>query len=461
MKNGACHLLCILVCALLVVSCDAKVSDAASSPEQFSPEVFYDVYMTTRNEEMLVNAAALFAANGEIEKAATLPQFPRKKALPIKILLFWGALLLDAGYAPEALEYIEAVRHLQSEEYALESLLLQADALGSMGDFDAAQAVRDIITQNYKKNDIPPVVFYNSARYAKVHGDTALSAAILGELVQNSPEYAPGLAALGELALQKPPETQIHETGLEDYVRASGLRTREMEEARDTAVQVPVQLVLNALEEAQKRNFSVEVLVEELKFKQKLRMQNGDTDLKFPWLWDALEEHLENNTYPPELAHYAVTFLFANGQTQPGTELFERYFKFRYNGADPIAILPKLASWEIETLAWIAGNRADSEKALRLYRYLCDSYKPPQHIFVNYAEVLQGTGRLPEAAALYQKALEIKPATVPRDEILYRLGRLQFDNREFHQAVFMLEECLTLNPNHQKARILMRQISAQ
>jgi tetratricopeptide (TPR) repeat protein len=77
---------------------------------------------------------------------------------------------------------------------------------------------------------------------------------------------------------------------------------------------------------------------------------------------------------------------------------------------------------------------------------------------VNYAEVLQGTGRLTEAAALYQKALEIEPATVPRDEILYRLGHLQFDNREFHQAVFMLEECLTLNPNHQKARILLRQM---
>jgi tetratricopeptide (TPR) repeat protein len=444
----------------------------ASIFKDVSPDMFYSIYIGTKGEAALANAAALYAANGEIERAATLPYSPRLTPLPAKLLLFWGVLLLDAGYVPEALEYIEATVMNSNEAGRLESLALQADALGNMGNVDAAQSVREEIFRDYERRDIPPVIFYNNARYAKLHGDVQVYYASLKELVQNSPDYAPGLAAYGALAFEKPPESPARETGLEDDLRRAGLTTLQMQAVRNAAVSVPVEPVVQLMAESVKRTQSIAVLVEYFKFIQQLREQNGDTDRKFAWLWDALEENLTDNTYSPELAHYAVSFLFVNEQAQLGTELFERYFRFRYNGADPLAILPKIATWEIETLAWIAAERGDSGRAIQLYRYLCDAayepnplavheyrYKPPQHIFVNLAELEQGTGHLAEAVALYKVALEIVPETAPRYEILYRLGKVQFDNREFRQATFSLEECLALNPNYQKARMLMRQMT--
>jgi tetratricopeptide (TPR) repeat protein len=432
-----------------------------------SPDMFYSIYAGTRDEASLLNAAALYAANGEIERAVTL----RREAGMPRQLLFWGVLLLDAGYASEALEYIEGALLTSNETDALESLALQADALGSIGDIDAANAVREKILSDYEMHDIPAAVFYNKARAAAQNGDEHVYYELLTELVQRTPEYAPGLAAFGELALDGVQKKPVRETGLEDDLRNAGLETRLMQALRNTAARVPVETVVHTMEEAVKKTQSVAVLIEYLQFMQHLREQNGDTDRKFAWLWDALEENLVDNTYPSELAHYAVSFLATHGQEQLGIELFERYFRFRYNGVDPLAILPKIATWEIETLAWIAGGRGDAGRALRLYRYLRDEaneieplavsvsrYKPPQHILVNLAELEQGTGRLKEAVALYQAALEIVPATVSRYEILYRLGKVQFDNREFRQAAFNLEECLALNPNHQKARLLMRQL---
>jgi tetratricopeptide (TPR) repeat protein len=342
-----------------------------------------------------------------------------------------------------------------------------------MGDDEAAQSVRDKIFLDYERRDIPPAVFYNSARYAKLHDETLTHYAILTELVQNSPDYAPGLAAYGKLALDKSSENPVRETGLEADLRSAGLTTRQMQAARETAASVAIESVIQLMEESIKNTRSAAVLVEYFKFMQRLlQEQSGDADRKFAWLWDALEENLVDNTYPPELAHYAVSFLFEHESAQLGIELFERYFRFRYNGADPLVVLPKIATWEIETLAWIAAERGDSGLAFRLYRYLCGTinepnplavheyrYKPPQHIFVNLAELEQGTGHLKEAVALYQEALEIVPETVPRYEILYRLGKAQFDNREFVQAAFRLEECLALNPNYQKARMLLRQLT--
>jgi Tfp pilus assembly protein PilF len=447
-------------------------ADSAGAFKNILPDLFYRSYRGSKNKAYLEDAAILFAADENIEQAADIHP-GLSQTLPEKSLLFWASVLLDAGKIPEALTYLNAVPPDASPAIRLETMLLRADALGGMGDDEAAQTIREEILHGYAASDVPPVTLYNSARNAEIRGDTNTRYVLLTSLARQWPDYAPGLAAYGRYALEAAPPRP--ETGLEKYVRASGLKTDSMA-AEDTIPRIPVETAFHALERAAERNTSLDALVEYLKFDHLLNYQ----DTKFARLWDFLEQNLlPDNSYPPELARCAVSFLFASGQDALGAEFFERYIRFRYHETDPTALLLRLAPWEIETFALLAAQKGKTAQAISFYRHLIEGvdtlhpaavherfYRPPIPVLVNLAELYQGTGRLKEGIELYRQALEAvavarQPAgmaAIPRIEILYRLGKAQRDNRDIRQAARTMEECLAIDPSFQKARLLLREL---
>jgi tetratricopeptide (TPR) repeat protein len=381
-----------------------------------------------------------------------------------------SALLLDQGNLTEALEYLKVLSQDANSADRLEGLLLQADVLGRQGDYAHAEQLRSEILQEYAPQELPPALFYNSARDAQNQQDTNARYVLLTSLVQQWPDYAPGLKAYGDYALEALPV--VSNTGLEGSLRNAGMRSRQMA-VQDRIPRVSPDTVLKRMEDSAEWTGAVDMIVEYLQFSRKLNPQ----DTKFTLLWDYLERHLgPDNSYPPELARYGVSALLNRGQKQQGADLFLRYIRGRYGGTDPLPLLLRLAAWEIETFAWLAAEQGHAALAEQLYTYLVseirelnpkavheDQYHPGAYLLVNLAEVYQGTGRLAKAIAIYQDALAshalaAPPMGVKTEEILYRLGKAQKDSQAISQAIRSLEACLSLNPDNQKALLLLHEI---
>jgi tetratricopeptide (TPR) repeat protein len=431
-------------------------SDSHRAFKQILPELFESAYTVTQNQVFLEEAAVLYAAQGNIQKAA---------ALPVASPLLRGALLLDKGDVLEALEYLKALSQDANPADKLEGLLLQTDALGRQGDDPLAEQIRSRVLRKYAPQELPPALFYNSARDAQNRQDTNARYVLLTSLVQLWPDYAPGMKAYGDYALEALPA--VSDTGLAGSLRDVGMRSRQMA-VQDQIPRVSPDAVLKRRRDSSERTGAVDMIVEYLQFSHMLNPQ----DTKFTLLWDYLEQHLgPDNSYPPELARYGVSALLNQGQKQQGADLFLRYIRGRYGGTDPLPLLPRLAAWEVETFAWLAAAQGSAALTEQLYTYLVskvreinpkavheDQYHPGAYVFVNLAEVYQGTGRLSKAIAIYQDALASPPIGVKTGEILYRLGKAQKDSQAISQAIRSLEACLSLNPDHQKALLLLHEI---
>ena len=350
-------------------------------------------------------------------------------------------------------------------------------------------------------NRILPLFYMNTAIYAHESGDEKERYDKLFQLVNYFPSYEPGLAAYGEYAvdsMNRPPEAAI-----ELRLREVGLRTLAMEE-RDSIPVVPIPQVVALIDEAisqivtetaagpgqspnggKVRAASLVVLREKL-----LAAENASTERaeKASKVWKLLESNeLSSSLYPPEIMRYAVANLIENGGENDAERVFWAYLQAAYGEAaedaagkkdapivkafEPSESPEKLALWEAEAAAYFYVQEGEYAQAMKLYDHILSGYSARTPVFntsgqneavtssyLNMGNLYSGYNRGAQALDYLRKADSRVSDSKLKAEIRYRIAFEEARLGRGKDALITLKHALDLDPNHSRARLLLKQL---
>jgi tetratricopeptide (TPR) repeat protein len=129
-----------------------------------------------------------------------------------------------------------------------------------------------------------------------------------------------------------------------------------------------------------------------------------------------------------------------------------------------------MESWECEYLAYFYVLNGVPHSAIGIYEYLINdrpvvaqksgtNYHPTASIMTNLAELYRMTLRTNDSFRQYTVAAGIAADPLLKSDIYYRLGELYTITNQQDKAIPVLEYSTELNPENQKTRLLLKQIS--
>lgn len=294
------------------------------------------------------------------------------------------------------------------------------------------------------------------------------------------------------------------------------LFTRQMSEFDDIP-RVPVEDALfrmNEILETQKeieKAVDYNLVIAEKNLRHKIYFLNNNT-AKFGDLWRTLEEYqLGKNLYPSKVAHWVtgkfletldenyikeakeiflsymdskyisktaqqeellqkdlLTQALLNGESDVDVDIFggEKPKKKEPSLFEKMTFYEKIASqsdelelWEAETAAYFAIKDKDINSGLRLLEYVVNEspmkYKASVSSKMNLAMILSSTGEKKKALSIYGDAMGITRDRQTKAEILYRMAKVQLDLKDERNGILSLEYCISLDPGHASARLLL------
>lgn len=297
------------------------------------------------------------------------------------------------------------------------------------------------------------------------------------------------------------------------------LFTKQMSEFDDIP-RVPVEDALfrmNEILETQKeieRAVDYNLVIAEKNLRHKVYFLNNNT-AKFGDLWRTLEQYqLGKNLYPSKVAHWVIRkfletldenyikeakkiFLsymdskyisktaqaeeelqkdlraqaLLNGESDVDVDIFggEKPKKREPSLFEKMSFYEKIASavdevdlWEAETAAYYAIKDKDINSGLRLLEYVVNEspmkYKASVSSKMNLAMILSSIGEKKRALSIYGDAMGITRDRQTKAEILYRMAKVQLDLKDERNGILSLEYCISLDPGHASARLLLGKI---
>lgn len=457
-----------------------KYSENTGKTDYYSEDyipVFDAAYNTSGNTAWLKNCALITIKGDKVKDAG---KFQPDKIFTADDAYFWALIQYDCSNFLEATQNFELAQNLLSVSLRKERdaimagiSALKADSLLNLGEYELAERERkyllSLITET-KNLEFLPVTYVNSAFWAAQRGDTVTRYNLLFKSVQEFPDYIPGLAAYGNLALEQnlPLKANFYETAL----RNSGMKTLEMQKY-DKVPKASTSDALFRMEKALEKNPDALLLVIKKEFENKI--YDISENKKVADVWQIIEANSKDREYcPPVIIHYAVDTFLTVEQFREAEEIFIKYLAKRYSfnsDENPyIQILDKkseLDGWECEYAAYFAMRRKFIEIARTLYESLSDrrpeysvektadfSYSPA----VNLAMIYSSTGRKKEALDLYSIKAGSVYNNVRKAEILYRIACIQNIQNKTGDAMKTLEYTVTLDPLNEKAHLLHLQL---
>lgn len=485
--------------------------------ERFIP-IYKDAYHSTKIPLWLIDAATILMAKGGYEEASAL--YPGEVS-SYKDALFWGLVSYDAGRYAESLEALLKAEDMRRKgslsetgelAQAIELKALLSDDYYILGDDASAQKMRKEvldISSPYMNafmdeklpslNRILPLLFMNTALYARDGGDEKERYDKLFQMVTYFPEYEPGLAAYGEYAIDS--VNRPAEVGIEAQLRQAGLRTLAMEE-RDSIPVVQIQTVVDMIDKAVEdikaasgkdadskdikvRTASLVVLREKLLAAENSGLERAEKASK---VWKLLESNeLSGSLYPPEIMRYAVNNLIENGGENDAEKLFRAYLQASYGETDdegtrekdapitrhfePCDSPEKLALWEGEIAAYFYVQHEDYDNAIKLYNHILTGYDKRVPVFntagqneavtssyLNMGNIYSGYNRDAQALDYLRQADSRVSDRLLKAEVRYRIGYEEARLGRTKDALITLKHALELNPSHGRARLLLKQL---
>jgi tetratricopeptide (TPR) repeat protein len=477
--------------------------------------IYKDAYASSRMPIWLIDAATILMTKGSFEEASSM--YPGE-VLGYKDALFWGLISYDAGRYAESLEALLKAEELSRKgsldekgelAQAIELKALLSDDYYILGDDASAQAMRKAvldISSPYMDafmdeklpslNRILPLLYMNTAIYARESGNEKERYDKLFQLVNYFPDYEPGLAAYGEYAVDS--VNRPKEVGIEAQLREAGLRTIAMEE-RDSIPVVPIQTVVDMIDEAIRsvakastspndekvRTASLIVLREKLIAAQNPGIERAEKASK---VWKLLESNeLSSSLYPPEIMRYAVTSLIENGGENDAERLFHAYLQASYGESEddgrnskdapiqktfePCDNPQKLSLWEGEVAAYFYVQQQEYAKAIKLYDYILSNFSKRTPVFnttgqneavsssfLNMGNIYSGYNRSAQALEYLRQADSRVNGNKLKAEVRYRIGYEEARLGRSKDALITLKHALELDPGHGRARLLLKQL---
>lgn len=448
--------------------------------------VFYDYrfidiynycYNTTKNSMWLRNSASLLMGNGEFGLASEL--------LPSEIKTvedgyFWGTILFDSGRFSESLDALLSAQDKWAEDsYSIKSIALSADDFYILGDDKSSELLRENLLKIEISEDVMaymedvlPLIYINTAIYHRNQNDLVNEYDALYSLVQGYPLYEPGLACYAEFALEtmRRPDEEVYYKVL----RNAGLKTLEMEQM-DLLPKVTMEDAFTRIDSAlaQKKMPDLVVLREELFTQTQSELSYGE---KIGRLWKLLEKNETSSAvYPPEVIRYALTNLVLYGKQDDAKELFSAYLRNEYNlSMNQVSELEmtKLSLWEYEACAWFLKDD-DVNSAKKIYEFIVRRYSDRfpgimtqgqnagvVNALVNLSVINGGYGDIQSSLENLNIASGKCTEAKLKAEILYRMAEIYAGKGDSKSAVRSLKYAISLNPNHNKARLLLKTVGA-
>ncbi|AEE16228.1 hypothetical protein Trebr_0792 [Treponema brennaborense DSM 12168] len=429
--------------------------------------IYTDAYAASKNDLWLQNAAVIEAA---ASGAVAVSAFPPEQTCTMP--LFWAYAAYDAGRYSQALAYANTAAAREGDD-SLEARLLAADIFTASGDDAAAESARAAIIA---RKGAPAALYFNSARYARLTGDTVREYELLNELTSLYPDYVPGLDAYADFALRSaavPPEDALARA-----VRAAGMQSAGMK-AYDAVPRISSASVISRMDAALER--SRDPLLAAIRYRYAFDSAldtSADLQKKIAELWLLLERWTDaGGAVNGTLVSYAVPLLLSFGEEADARRLFDTYLLRRYGSSVYADILSELSAAECGYAAYFcatgAGEGPDIPAAQYIYQYLAENmkesypelaeknaYEPSPDVLVNLAELYAGTRKYDAAKRLYGTAAGKTADTQLKAEILYRLADTQFASGDKRAALISADYCLSLNSSHAGARILRKRLAA-
>ena len=448
---------------------DAALSEIFCD-EAFAP-IYESAYKGSKDVAWIFNAASIFMKTGDYEQAMLL--YP-KSISSARESLFWGGVFFDAGHFAESLEALQASYLLASlgsgkdRALANQILCLEADCYYVLGDEASSEQLRsEMILQG---GSLPPLVYMNSAMFAKRQGDIEGQFANIDALVRQFPQYVPGLAALGEFALDEMKRPQEDE--IEQRLRGAGLKTLRMErndQLPSQTVESVIELIDEQLDEGNKEELLV---LKDCLETQRAKLEGQERNVSD--IWALIEQNFSSySVYPSVLAHHCIYALLDAGFTEDAKALFTNCLKAKHPDFSIAANPEQFELWEIELAAWFACRDEDFQSALTLYTFIATRYASqaqfaslsPQssvivNAFVNLSVLYASTDETYKALDALNKASSKSFIPTEKAEILYRIASLHWKMGDGSSASRALKYALSLDSEHHKARLLQKKIQA-
>lgn len=483
-KYGSLYSEAILKQALNAQPKEKELQYTYFNKEQFY-QIYWDAYVGTGNPVWLKNCAVYQLTQGFFGDAAGL--------LPVSYAdaddaYFWALVLYDAGKFYEAIDAIEQskVRLNDYENKQLfkttfvKQIALESDCYMAVSQMEAAESIRqeliskiDIIHLTEYDKAIIPIVFTNSALWAKNQNLSDSAADLLFYTVSNYPDYVPALIQYADFAYESNLERKEDDEIV--ALRKAGISTIEMEKY-DSRRKIPVSDALYRINKALERNKNPYLEIKKIDLKYKT--QKGWTEKeKNRNLWNLLENNYDDAPeFKSLLVQYSVNFLIATKQYE---DAWNVYYKFV---TEKIEFDEKQSFWEnyiggmkelelpiVEIGAWFASYSKLYDEALRIYEYcvyesngILEDKVLAQYVStaacMNLGDIYFSNGKKEKAIDLYSRTVGRESKNSLRSEIYYRIACIYVSMGDNKSALRSAEYAKELYPENVKAGLLKDKI---
>lgn len=438
--------------------------------DRFVP-IYIGAYKGSGDGRWIYNAASVLMKSGEYKAAAEL--YP-KKIFNYSDSLFWGGVFFDGGFYAQSLSALKASEKLASldgndyspELYA-EILTLESDCNYVEGDDRQSESIREKLISIDGGRFAPPLAYMNGAMYSKRQGDVQQQFSRLKKLLSAFPDYVPGLYGYAEFAIEQMnvPDEDV----LSKELRSAGMKTLEMEKKDRTPV-VTLDDVLEKTAAAENEGQPRIVVLKDILAEEKSRAENRKRPLSD--IWAMLENNESENACPEDIVKYAVEFLCSQGMEKEAHGLFDGYMKKKYD-FDYYENPSQIELWECEHAAWFACLGSEYRKGIEMYRFISDRYgsrisalnssscnRSVVNSLVNLAMVYFRIDRPDDALAMLNSAGSKAVDAKEKAEILYRMAEINWSEGDSRSAARSLKYALSLDKEHNRARLLLKKIRA-
>lgn len=425
---------------------------------EYAP-IYASAYVSTKDETWLINAALVTALNGQYQEA-----YEYRPKTSSQNPYFWACVSYDAK------RYNSAVEYLQNQD-SMEAQLLLADTFGILKDFDAAEIIRQEIFTG--EQEIPAQTYYNSAKYAKDNNNWNQEYEYLTILIEKYPEYLPGVDLYSDFALRCLDIPQ--EDFLAQELRQSNFRSASMKEY-DKIPRISLDQALEVLQTA--KTLDESSLGAALLFL--FENNNLVSPQKLPeetlaQLWLLIEEYSLGNACPEPLLKVAIPFLLQQEKISDARNIFDIYLNYNYGSSSYPEVLEKMSPEERTYAAYFSATEENPNFSLALYLYellLQDktekypylavnaTYQMDISSIINMAELFAGSRQTKKAKEMYSTAVGLAKDSYTKADIMYRMANLQYITGDLRGADVSLDYCLSLVPDHGKARILRNKLAS-
>jgi len=458
----------------------------------FNKEEFYDIYFDayqgSRNPIWLRNCAVYNLTSGMFGVTARL--LPESFA-DVDDSFFWALVLYDAGRFYDAIDVIEQskarLRDYENKKLFRTSLVnqiaLESDCYMAVSQMENAEYTRqelisNIDNINLRKSDeeLIPIIFTNSAIWAKNQGLDDNCADLLFYIVSNYPDYVPALIQYADFAytsnLEREEDMEIQ------ALRKAGISTIEMEKY-DNRRKIPLSDAIYRIDNALSRSKNPYLEIKKIDITYKTKKDFSEKE-KNRNLWLLLEKNYdENKEFKTLLVEYALNYLLSTKQYEDAWTIYYKYI------SETISLNEKQSFWEsyieqmknldlpiVEIGAWFAAYEKRLEEAIRIYEYcvyessgILDDKVIAQYVStgacMNLADIYFCNNKKDKAIDLYARAVGRESKNSLRSEIYYRIACIYVASGDYKSALRSAEYAKDLYPENVKADLLKDKILAK